>query len=143
MKTKIPQVLQGWSVVVADDEEDSLIVATMLLEMAGADVRQARNGREALGLIRQSRPHFVLSDLSMPEMDGWLLMHELNTDRSTIDLPVIALTAHAMSGDRERAIEAGFTNYITKPLDPEKFLGQLVNLLVAVPELEALLQVVN
>jgi CheY-like chemotaxis protein len=143
MKTKIPQVLQGWSVVVADDEEDSLVVATMLLEMAGADVRQARNGREALGLIRQLRPHFVLSDLSMPEMDGWLLMHELNTDRSTIDLPVIALTAHAMNGDRERAIEAGFTNYITKPLDPEKFLGQLLNLLVAVPELEALLQVVN
>lgn len=139
MKTPIPQVFRGWSVVVADDEEDSLIVATMLLEMAGAQVRQARNGREALDLIRQVRPHFVLSDLSMPEMDGWLLMRELNTDRSTIDLPVIALTAHAMSGDRERAIEAGFTNYITKPLDPEKFLGQLVSLLVAVPQLEALL----
>lgn len=139
MKTPIPQVFRGWSVIVADDEEDSLIVATMLLEMAGAQVRQARNGREALDLIRQGRPHFILSDLSMPEMDGWLLMHELNTDRSTIDLPVIALTAHAMSGDRERAIQAGFTNYITKPLDPEKFLGQLVSLLVAVPQLEALL----
>ncbi|NDJ86743.1 MAG: hypothetical protein GYB66_12725, partial [Chloroflexi bacterium] len=59
--------------------------------------------------------------------------------RATMEIPIIALTAHAMSGDRERAIMAGFTNYLTKPLDPDKFLQQLLNLLVEIPELEQLI----
>jgi two-component system, cell cycle response regulator DivK len=77
--------------------------------------------------------------LSMPVMDGWRLIHELNIDRTLRDIPVIALTAHAMSGDRERAIQAGFVNYLTKPLDPDKFIQQLLNLLVDLPELNDLL----
>ncbi len=139
---KIPQALQGWTVYVIDDEEDSLNVARLMLEMAGATVRTANNGQEGLRIIREARPHFILSDLSMPEMDGWRLMHELNRDRTTLDIPVIALTAHAMSGDRQRAINAGFTNYITKPLDPDKFIQQLLNLLVEIPDLKNLLQTV-
>jgi CheY-like chemotaxis protein len=136
---RIPQIFQGWRVVVVDDEEDSQMVATMMLQMAGAEVLTANNGREGLSVIRSSRPHLVISDLSMPELDGWGMMRELNMDRTTIDIPVIALTAHAMVGDRERAIQAGFTNYITKPLDPEKFLGQLANLVSAVPGLREMI----
>jgi CheY-like chemotaxis protein len=136
---KIPDCLTGWDVVVADDEEDSLMVATMMLEMAGANVIQASNGREALEAIRDHHPRFILSDLSMPEMDGWQLVRALQQDRATMEIPIIALTAHAMSGDRERAIMAGFTNYLTKPLDPDKFLQQLLNLLVEIPELEQLI----
>src|SRR5258708_7253019 len=135
MSQKVPQVLVNWLVLVVDDEEDSLEVAQMLLEMAGATVLLATNGREALTLIRQQHPHFILSDLSMPDVDGWRLVHDLNRNRTTLDIPVIALTAHAISGDRERAIQAGFANYITKPLDPDKFIQQLLNLLVAIPEL--------
>lgn len=115
------------------------MVATMMLEMAGANVIQASNGREALEAIRDHHPRFILSDLSMPEMDGWQLVRELQHDRATMEIPIIALTAHAMSGDRERAIMAGFTNYLTKPLDPDKFLQQLLNLLVEIPELEQLI----
>jgi CheY-like chemotaxis protein len=136
---KIPQALKGWLVLVVDDEDDSLQVASLLLEMAGATVITATNGREALEKIQGQKPRFILSDLSMPEVDGWRLMHDLNRNRATSDIPVIALTAHAMSGDRERAIQAGFTNYITKPLDPDKFIQQLLNLLVQIPELNALL----
>lgn len=139
MTMRIPQIFQGWRVVVVDDEEDSQMVATMMLQMAGAEVLTANNGREGLSVIRSSRPHLVISDLSMPELDGWGMMRELNMDRTTIDIPVIALTAHAMVGDRERAIQAGFTNYITKPLDPEKFLGQLANLVSAVPGLREMI----
>lgn len=140
MKTSIPQIFHGWRVVVVDDEEDSQMVAAMMLEMAGAEVLTANNGREGLSVIRNSRPHLVISDLSMPELDGWGMMRELNMDRSTLDIPVIALTAHAMVGDRERAIQAGFTNYISKPLDPEKFLNQLAALVAAVPSLREMIQ---
>ena len=140
MKTSIPQIFQGWRVVVVDDEEDSQIVAAMMLEMAGAEVLTANNGREGLSVIRNNRPHLVISDLSMPELDGWGMMRELNMDRATMDIPVVALTAHAMVGDRERAIQAGFTNYISKPLDPEKFLNQLAALVAAVPSLRDMIQ---
>jgi len=148
LKTSIPQIFQGWRVVVVDDEEDSQIVAAMMLEMAGAEVLTANNGREGLSVIRNNRPHLVISDLSMPELDGWGMMRELNMDRTTMDIPVVALTAHAMvgdreraiQGDRERAIQAGFTNYISKPLDPEKFLNQLAALVAAVPSLRDMIQ---
>ena len=140
MKTSIPQIFQGWRVVVVDDEEDSQIVAAMMLEMAGAEVLTANNGREGLSVIRNNRPHLVISDLSMPELDGWGMMRELNMDRTTMDIPVVALTAHAMVGDRERAIQAGFTNYISKPLDPEQFLNQLAALVAAVPSLRDMMQ---
>src|SRR5258707_2673436 len=139
MSQKVPQVLVNWLVLVVDDEEDSLEVAQMLLEMAGAKVMLATNGREALELIRQQRPHFILSDLSMPEVDGWRLVHDLNRNRTTLDIPVIALTAHALSGDRERAIQAGFANYITKPLDVDKFIQQLLTVLLDIPQLSGLL----
>ncbi|MBK8023842.1 MAG: response regulator [Chloroflexi bacterium] len=130
MSQQIQGELQGWTVLVVDDEEDSLDVARRLLKKAGANVLSATNGREALELIRHHRPHCILSDLSMPEMDGWLLIQELKDSRPTEAIPVIALTAHAMPGDRLRAIEAGFHNYITKPLDARKFVQQLVVILV-------------
>ncbi|MBL8132686.1 MAG: response regulator [Anaerolineae bacterium] len=126
--------LSGWTVLVVDDEEDSLDVARRLLKKAGADVLSASNGREALTLIRKHRPDCILSDLSMPEMDGWLLIKELKDSRPTEQIPVIALTAHAMPGDRQRAMEAGFHNYITKPLDARKFVQQLVVILVDFPD---------
>lgn len=130
----IGQTLYGWLVLVVDDEEDSLEVAKMMLEMAGADVLTASDGQQALQLVKSKKPRFILSDLSMPVMDGWQLMHRLVEDRSTQDIPVIALTAHAMKGDRERAVAAGFRNYITKPLDADKFMGQLLAILITLPE---------
>jgi CheY-like chemotaxis protein len=137
-KVPFPRALVNWHVLVVDDEEDSLEVAQMLLEMAGATVLTATNGREALALVKAQRPHFILSDLSMPDVDGWRLVYDLNRNRATADIPVIALTAHAIPGDRERALKAGFVNYITKPLDPDKFIQQLLKLLIEIPELSQL-----
>jgi CheY-like chemotaxis protein len=133
----IAKVLEKWSVLVVDDEEDSLDVASRLLRKAGARVYTASNGVEALSQVKQHRPDFVLSDLSMPEMDGWQLMHTLNNDRTTAHIPVIALTAHAMHGDRERALSAGFVNHITKPLDVDKFIQQVLHILIEIPEFSA------
>ncbi len=127
-------VLKGWIVLVVDDEYDSRMVAEIMLEDAGARVISATNGREALDRLRQEKPQFILSDLSMPVMDGWQLMAELNNNRATADIPVIALTAHAMVGDRERALAAGFRNHITKPLSADKFMTQLLAILEGLPE---------
>lgn len=133
-KIVIPKMLLGWSVVVVEDDPDSQMVARMMLEKAGATVYVAENGQEGLEMVNSHRPHFVLSDISMPVMDGWKFIKVMNEDRRTATIPVIALTAHAMHGDREKALAAGFINYLTKPLDPAKFMMQLLGLLVEIPE---------
>lgn len=139
--TTLPRnLLDDWDVVVIDDEDDSLEVAQIILEEYGANVRLASNGKEGLTLIRESRPKLVISDISMPVMDGWGMIYALKNDRALMDIPVIALTAHAMIGDRERAIGAGFHNYLTKPLTATTFIHDLVKLLVEIPELAAELQ---
>lgn len=130
-------LLNGWTVVVVDDEVDSLEVATRILKHYGATVHTASDGVEGLKVIHHVKPRFVISDLSMPELDGWGMLYELQHDRATADIPVIALTAHAMIGDRERAISAGFHNYLTKPLTPATFMDDLLRLLVDIPELAA------
>ncbi|MGQ9909251.1 MAG: response regulator [Candidatus Flexifilum sp.] len=128
-------LLVGWDVVVIDDEPDSLEVAEIILDAYGANVRTATNGAEGLELVRRARPKFVISDISMPVMDGWGFIHALKNDRTLMDIPAIALTAHAMVGDRERAIAAGFHNYLTKPLTAETFIYDLLKLLMDIPEL--------
>ncbi|MFN8421609.1 MAG: response regulator [Anaerolineae bacterium] len=128
-------LLKGWDIVVIDDEEDSLMVAQIILDEYGANTHIASNGEEGLAVIRSVRPKFVISDLSMPVLDGWGVIYRMQNDPMLKDVPAIALTAHAMIGDRERAVAAGFHNYLTKPLTVETFIQDLVNLLVDIPEL--------
>ncbi|SRR5258706_11698155 len=136
---KVPDnALKGWTVLVIDDEPDSAEVASLLLEIYGATVVVAGNGREGLDMIKKHRPRFVITDLSMPEMNGWELTKALKlSDRGISEIPIVALTAHAMTGDRSRALQMGFHNYLTKPLVPEAFVNQLLELLVDdIPELK-------
>jgi CheY-like chemotaxis protein len=134
-------ILTGWSVLVIDDDPDALEIVTMLLSLYGANVATASNGREGLEAVRKHRPRFVIADLSMPEMSGWDMMGVLKNDRTTLDIPVVALTAHAMNGDRNRALAAGFHNYLTKPLRPESFVSELLSLLTTdIPELARALE---
>jgi CheY-like chemotaxis protein len=132
-------ILQNWDVLVVDDEPDNLEVAVRILKHYGATVCTAMNGQEALEILTKLRPRFIICDISMPVMDGWEFMNTIKRDRRTLDIPVIALTAHAMPGDRERAITAGFHNYLTKPLTPATFMRDLLSLLVDVPELAGML----
>jgi CheY-like chemotaxis protein len=132
-----PGFLEGWNIVVVDDEWDSLTVAQIILEFYGAIVRTAENGRDGLKLIKTAPPKLVISDLSMPEMDGWTLLRHLREHYTTCDIPVIALTAHAMLGDRERALAAGFNNYMTKPLSADTFIEHLVSIIRTIPVLRA------
>lgn len=130
-----PDLLEDWDIVVIDDEPDSLEVARYILDFYGANVYTATNGREGLALVQKVNPHFVISDLSMPEMDGWGFLSNLQEIATHQNLPVIALTAHAMRGDRERALAAGFHNYLTKPLTASTFIDELLTLLLDIPQL--------
>lgn len=139
---KIPaDLLKDWVIVVIDDEPDSLEVARYILDFYGADVYTATNGKEGIELVQNIKPRFVISDLSMPEMDGWEFVNALKSTASLQAIPVIALTAHAMKGDRERAIAAGFHNYLTKPLTATTFMDELLTLLLDMPQLSEYLTI--
>src|SRR5574341_897427 len=127
------QTISRWTVLVVDDEPDSLDVVMLVLNFHGAKVHTASDGREGLALARELKSTFILSDLSMPRMDGWAMLHQLQSDSHTANIPVIALTAHGMRGDRERAIGAGFHYYLLKPLSPLTFLDDLIRLFVEQP----------
>ena len=84
-------MLEGWQVLVLEDEIDSLEVALTILRYYGATVYTATNGKEGLDLLKEKKPHFVISDLSMPIMDGWEFITEVKKDRTIAEIPVIAL----------------------------------------------------
>jgi CheY-like chemotaxis protein len=104
------------TVLIVDDEPDSIEVATEVLEFSGATVYSAADGEQAIEILSRVKPDIILSDLSMPKVDGWALLSAIRTDPILADVPVIALTAHAMTGDKERGLAAGFTSYLTKPI---------------------------
>lgn len=137
-RQKIPRdKLQGWTIVVVDDEDDSLDVARRILTHFGATVHTGGDGVQGLTLVQEHLPDLIISDLSMPNLDGWGLIYELKEKEQTQDIPIIALTAHAMQGDRERALGAGFDNYLTKPLSPATFMPELLSILGDIPTLAA------
>ena len=116
----------GWTVLIVDDEPDNVAVARKVLEYGGAEVHTASNGVEGLKALETLKPSFILLDLSMPEMDGWEMLNRLRADESKPPVPVVALTAHAMAGDRERVMEAGFDGYIAKPFRLSTFMSEIL-----------------
>ncbi len=117
--------IRDWVVLIVDDEPDNVGVAQKVLSFNGAIVHIARNGLEGLAALEQVAPTFILLDLSMPEMDGWEMFARLRTIPNMASIPVIALTAHAMAGDREKVINAGFNGYIAKPFRINSFLEDI------------------
>lgn len=136
----VSQILSGWTVLVIDDDADSLDIMQGLIAHYGASTFTAENGKVGLDLALTMKPDFIITDLSMPIMNGWELIDELKKERTTAGIPIIALTAHALVGDREKAIAAGCHNYLTKPLRPEAFMTQLVQLLRDIPKFADQLQ---
>lgn len=121
--------------LVVDDDPVGLDMISTLLKHYGANTFTADNGLTGLMLIRELKPDVVISDLSMPVMNGWKMIAELKHDNKTMDIPIIALTAHAMRGDREKAMSIGCHNYLTKPIDPYTFIAQLQSILDEIPGL--------
>jgi two-component system cell cycle response regulator DivK len=116
-------------ILVVEDSPDNMRLFQAVLGLAGHHVVGLSDGTGLLDTMDRERPELVLMDIQLPECDGFTLLDEI---RSSVhrDTPVVALTAHAMSGDAERAIEAGFSGYITKPIDVRSFPGQIRNALL-------------
>lgn len=110
-------------ILLVEDVADNRALARYLLEAAGLEVVEAQTGQEALDLAATRRPDLILMDLQMPGMDGWEAARRLQADPATADIPVLAVTAHAMTGDRERVLAAGFAAYISKPIDLTNFVA--------------------
>jgi CheY-like chemotaxis protein len=106
-----------WRVMIVDDEPDNLEVVAETLEFNGAQVKTAPDGKQALEALRDFPANLILTDLSMPVMNGWVLRSQVKSDPKLAELPVLALSAHAIAGDQERALEAGFDGYLTKPVN--------------------------
>ena len=105
------------TILIADDSPISRELIRESLESAECRVVEASDGRNALEMIRQSFPDLVLMDIQMPHFDGYAVLEHIRKDARLRALRVIAVTAYAMQGDRERALSAGFDGYITKPIE--------------------------
>ncbi len=116
-------------VLVVDDYDDSREMYADYLVFSGFRVAQARSGPEALELALELRPDLILMDLSIPGIDGWEVTRRLKADRRTGRVPVIALTGHALSGDAERAKEAGCDAFVAKPCLPDDLVQEIRRLL--------------
>jgi CheY-like chemotaxis protein len=103
-------------VLVADDKETSRELVRTVLENSGYEVFEAADGIEALRQAREIRPDLIILDLHMPGVDGFGVVLELRRDDEFSSTPIMALTASAMQGDQERALSAGFTGYLSKPI---------------------------
>ena len=117
--------MSSWKVLLVDDEPDNVEVMTETLEYNGIDVRTAANGQLGLHLLRSFLPDLMLLDLSMPVMDGWQALKLIKADPALARIPVIAISAHAIHGDKENALSAGFDGYLTKPVNVRTLMADL------------------
>jgi two-component system, cell cycle response regulator DivK len=108
-------------ILLVEDNPMNRRVAEFLLKAQGYIVYEARDGQEACELAAKHVPDLILMDLQLPGIDGFATTRAIKQNAATQNIPVVALTAYAMSGDAERAIEAGCDGYITKPIDPDEF----------------------
>jgi two-component system sensor histidine kinase/response regulator len=123
------QSLSGMRVLLAEDNAINQQVATELLEATGVSVEIANDGREAVDMVRAAPDRFdaVLMDMQMPEMDGLEATHVIRNQLGLAELPIIAMTAHAMAEERERCLAAGMQEHVTKPIEPEKLYQALAS----------------
>lgn len=128
-------LLKGLIVLACDDEPMGLDIITTLIRAYGGYVYSAKDGIEALQVIESNQIDLILTDISMPNMSGWDMKKHLEQNPQTAQIPVIALTAHAMVGDREKVMQAGFSGYISKPIMPQTFIEDFIAILENVPAL--------
>ena len=116
-------------ILCVEDNEDNIYLVKMRLEMIeGFDITVAKDGAEGVSLAATCPFDLILMDLNLPVMNGWEAARRLKADQRTASIPVIALTAHAMNGDRERALAAGCDEFDTKPIDFDRLVQKIRNL---------------
>lgn len=116
-------------VLYIEDNEDNVFMLVNRLGRRGYEIIVAAEGREGLELARQAGPALIIMDLSLPVIDGWEAARQLKASDATRHIPIVALSAHAMPGDREKALAAGCDDYDTKPIDLPRLLQKIEALL--------------
>jgi two-component system, cell cycle response regulator DivK len=112
-------------ILIIEDNEQNMYMLTYLLESNNYEVYQSFSGTEGIALAKKSKPDAILLDIQLPEMDGYAVARELRKNKELTGTPIIAVTSYAMTGDKEKAFEAGATGYIEKPIDPDSFISQM------------------
>jgi two-component system cell cycle response regulator DivK len=108
-----------------EDNLENRILIRRLLQSEGYNVLEAEDGLQALSMLKVHSPHLILMDINIPHMDGYTLTTQIKSTPDWENIPIIALTANVMRGDREKTISAGCDGYIEKPIDVDRFLEQV------------------
>jgi len=116
-------------ILLVEDNEMNRDMLSRRLKRKGYEVVMALDGKEGVDMARSEAPDLVLMDMSLPVLDGWEATQQIKADPEMRNLPVIALTAHAMAGDKDKSLEAGCDDYDTKPIDLKRLLGKIQALL--------------
>lgn len=120
-------------ILIVEDNEMNRDMLSRRLTRADYDVSTAVDGEEGIALAAKLRPDIIIMDMSLPKLDGWAASTQLKTNPDTRDIPILALTAHAMDGDRKRALDAGCDDYDTKPVEITRLLNKILTLLTEKP----------
>jgi two-component system, cell cycle response regulator DivK len=112
-------------VLIIEDNEQNMYMLSYLLESNNYEVHQSFNGAHGIVLANEIQPDIILLDIQLPEMDGYDVARNLRKKDVFKEIPIIAVTSYAMTGDREKVYEAGADGYIEKPIDPDSFIAQL------------------
>ena len=107
-------------ILVVEDNDRNRRLLRILLKSKGYEIIEAATGEEAINYLKNQKPDLILMDVQLPKMDGLELTQKIKSDKETADIPIIAVTAYAMKGDRERILKAGCDGYISKPIDTHK-----------------------
>jgi len=119
--------MSGRNILVVEDNDMNMQLVEFLLEEGGYHIVKATSGEEALALTRDhgASPDLILMDIHLPGMDGLSVVRAIKSDERTARIPILALTAHAMRGDKDRFLEAGCDGYISKPIDVKTFIASI------------------
>ena len=112
-------------VLVIEDNVDNMELITFILKNSGYQTLRAETGKNGLELALSERPDFILLDIQLPDMDGFEVLRRIRASESDGNIPVIAITSYAMTGDQEKMLAAGCTGYIEKPIEPDKVISQI------------------
>ena len=121
------------TILLVEDHQEIWDFLSRRLKRRGHEVAIAQDGQEGLDKARAAPPELILLDMNLPVMDGWTVAKTLKADEALKHIPIIALTAHAMAGDREKALSAGCDDYHAKPIDFSQLLNQIESALAAKP----------
>ncbi|MBL8098154.1 MAG: response regulator [Anaerolineales bacterium] len=116
-------------ILIVEDNPDNMELMVYLIQTFGHTVLEAENGEKGLEIVEQAIPDLILCDIQMPSIDGYEFLRRLKLDAKLVAVPVVAVTAYAMVGDRDKVLNMGFNGYIPKPINPETFVKEIESFL--------------